>query len=107
LPQPAAIDVHVERTSPAGNRPRLAGWTYIAATLQSNLASDSTNTATAEMKSAKEIAMFASTGFSRITQRAVCMLVSVVIVAAALSFGVYKTHVASQSGYSVTVTQLQ
>lgn len=51
--------------------------------------------------------MFALTDLSRNTQRAVCMLLSVVIVAASLSFGVYKTHDAMHSGYSVTVTQLQ
>jgi hypothetical protein len=51
--------------------------------------------------------MFASTEFSRNTQRALCMLVAVVIVAAALSFGAYKTYITSHSGYSVTVTQLQ
>lgn len=37
--------------------------------------------------------MVASTGFSRNTQRAICMLVSVVIVAAALSFGVDRKSV--------------
>jgi hypothetical protein len=55
----------------------------------------------------KEITMVALTGFSRKTQRALCLLVAVVVVAASLSFGAYKTHSAFNSGYTVTVTQLQ
>ena len=51
--------------------------------------------------------MFSLTEFSRTTQRAVCMLASVVIVAASLSFGAFEAQGALHSGYSVTVTQLQ
>ena len=51
--------------------------------------------------------MFALTDLSRNAQRAVCMLLSVVIVTASLSLGAYKAHSTMHSGYSVTVTQLQ
>jgi hypothetical protein len=51
--------------------------------------------------------MFALTALSRNAQRAVFMLLSVVIVAAGLSLGAYKAQSALHSGYSVTVTQLQ
>lgn len=43
---------------------------------------------------------------SRNTQRALCMLVSVLIVAGSFSFGEYKTQAAMHKGYSVTITQL-
>lgn len=51
--------------------------------------------------------MFTFLDFGRNTQRVLCMLVSVVIVAGSLSYGEYKTQAAMHSGYSVTVTQLQ
>jgi hypothetical protein len=51
--------------------------------------------------------MFALTDLSRNAQRTVCMLLSVVIVAASLSLGAYRAQSALHSGYSVTVTQLQ
>ena len=41
------------------------------------------------------------------TQRAVCMLVSVAIVAVSLAFGAYGVKTMEHVGYSVTVTQLQ
>jgi hypothetical protein len=44
--------------------------------------------------------------FSRITQRAACMLMSAVIVAASLSLGAFAAQSALHDGYSVTVTQL-
>lgn len=50
--------------------------------------------------------MFAVTEFSRVTQRATCMLMSAVIVAASLSLGAFGAQSALQAGYSVTVTQL-
>ena len=51
--------------------------------------------------------MFALTEFSRTTQRAVCMLMSAVIVAASLSLGAIGAQSAAvNDGYSVTVTQL-
>lgn len=51
--------------------------------------------------------MFSLTEFSRNTQRAVCMLVAAVIVAASLSLAMYGAHAPLHNGYSVTVTQLQ
>lgn len=50
--------------------------------------------------------MFAIDTLSRNTQRALCMLVSVLIVAGSFSFGEYKTQAALHKGYSVTITQL-
>jgi hypothetical protein len=50
--------------------------------------------------------MFSFTEFSRVTQRAVCMLMSAVIVAAALSLGAVGAQSALHDGYSVTITQL-
>ena len=50
--------------------------------------------------------MFSLTEFSRVTQRAVCMLMSAVIVAAALSLGAVGSQPALHDGYSVTITQL-
>jgi hypothetical protein len=50
--------------------------------------------------------MFAFIEFSRNTQRAVCMLLSAVIVAASLSAGAYGAQAALHDGYSVTITQL-
>ena len=50
--------------------------------------------------------MFTVTEFSRVTQRAVCMLMSAVIVAASLSLGAFGLQSALHDGYSVTVTQL-
>ena len=51
--------------------------------------------------------MFALTELSRSTQRAVCMLVAAVIVAASLTVGAYGSESALHEGYSVTITQLQ
>jgi len=47
------------------------------------------------------------TELSRSTQRAVCMVVAVVIVAASLSIGAIGAQSAAHEGYSVTITQLQ
>ena len=41
------------------------------------------------------------------TQRAVCMVMSVAIVALSLTFGAYGVNSMEHVGYSVTVTQLQ
>ncbi len=46
-------------------------------------------------------------GFSRNVQRAVCMLLSVVVVAVSFSFGLQGAPHEAHHGYSVTVTQLQ
>ena len=51
--------------------------------------------------------MFAVTEFSRSTQRAVCMLMSAVIVSVALTFGAVGSQSELDADYSVTVTQLQ
>lgn len=53
--------------------------------------------------------MFASTEFSRTssTQRTVCMLMSVAIVAVMLLVGTRAAQPALHGSYSVTVTQLQ
>lgn len=40
-------------------------------------------------------------------QRAVCMMLSAVIVSAILSLGAYGAEYAAHDGYSVTITQLQ
>jgi hypothetical protein len=50
--------------------------------------------------------MFAFNEISRVTQRAACMLMSAVIVAASLSLGAFGAQSALRDGYSVTVTQL-
>lgn len=51
--------------------------------------------------------MFAFTEFSRRTQQSLCLLMSAVIVAFQLAAAVYPAHLASNPGYSVTVTQIQ
>jgi hypothetical protein len=51
--------------------------------------------------------MYAVVEFSRSVQRAVCMLMSAVIVAGSLSLGAYGAQSMLHDGYSVTVTQLQ
>ncbi|MBB6093923.1 hypothetical protein HNQ60_002804 [Povalibacter uvarum] len=51
--------------------------------------------------------MFALTEFSRRTQQTLCLLMSAVIVAFQLAAAVYPAHMASNPGYSVTVTQIQ
>jgi|SoiMethySBSTD1v2_1073268.scaffolds.fasta_scaffold1294869_1 hypothetical protein len=51
--------------------------------------------------------MFALIELSRSTQRAICMLLSVVIVAATLAAGGYEAQSALHDSYSVTITQLQ
>jgi len=61
---------------------------------------------TRSMQIRQEITMFAFTELSRITQRAACLLMSAVIVAASLSLGAFAAQSASRDGYSVTVTQL-
>lgn len=43
---------------------------------------------------------------SRKIQNAVCMMLSAVIVSAALSLGAFAAEYAAHDGYSVTVTQL-
>ena len=45
--------------------------------------------------------------FSRKTQRAACLLMSVVIVAATFAVGAYEAQSMVQDGYTVTITQLQ
>jgi hypothetical protein len=50
--------------------------------------------------------MFSLTEFSRVTQRTVCMVLSAVIVTAALSLGAVSSQSALHDGYSVTITQL-
>jgi hypothetical protein len=54
----------------------------------------------------KENIMLTFNTLGRNTQRALCMLVSVLIVAGSFSFGEYKTQAAMHKGYSVTITQL-
>jgi hypothetical protein len=54
----------------------------------------------------EEIAMFAITEFSRNTQRAACMLMSVFIVVAALAAGAYGVNSMAHPHYSVTIVQL-
>jgi hypothetical protein len=51
--------------------------------------------------------MYAVTQTTQATQRAVCMLVSVAIVAVSLAFGAYGVKAMEHVGYSVTITQLQ
>lgn len=51
--------------------------------------------------------MFSLTEFSRIAQRAVCLLASAVIVTVSLSLGAFEAQSAVHDGYSVTITQLQ
>jgi hypothetical protein len=45
--------------------------------------------------------------FGGSTQRTICMMVSVLIVTAALSLGALAAQQAAHAGYSVTITQLQ
>lgn len=45
--------------------------------------------------------------FTGSTQRTVCMMVSALIVTAALSLGALAAQHAAHAGYSVTITQLQ
>lgn len=51
--------------------------------------------------------MFALTEFSRRAQQTLCLLMSAVIVAFQLAAAFYPAHMASNPGYSVTVTQIQ
>jgi hypothetical protein len=51
--------------------------------------------------------MFTAIDLSSKAQRAVCMLLSTLIVASTLSLGAYGVANASHVGYSVTITQLQ
>lgn len=51
--------------------------------------------------------MYAVSKTSQTTQRAVCMLMSVAIVALSLTFGAFGVTSMENVGYSVTVTQLQ
>jgi hypothetical protein len=51
--------------------------------------------------------MFAVTEISRSTQRVVCMVMSAVIVSFALTTGAIASQSALNTGYSVTITQLQ
>jgi hypothetical protein len=55
----------------------------------------------------EESVMNAVAEFSRNTQRAVCMLLSAVIVAGTISLGAYTAESAAHDGYSVTITQLE
>jgi hypothetical protein len=91
-----------------GALPQLAGSLHHAATFLFTVASESTNAAiTRNFRQTQETAMFALTELSRSTQRAVCMLVAAVIVAASLSIGAYGSQSSLHEGYSVTITQLQ
>jgi hypothetical protein len=110
----AQFSVHRHRCAFTGTLPQLTGRPQTAATFRSTVASQVTNTAalplpdsSAGTAAAKEIAMFAFIEFSRNTQRAVCLLVSAVIVAAGLSLGAIEAQSALHDGYSVTITQLQ
>ena len=51
--------------------------------------------------------MFSFTEFSRSTQRTICLLVAVVVVAASLTLGAFGAQRAEHDHYSVTITQLQ
>lgn len=51
--------------------------------------------------------MYAVSTFTQSTQRAVCMVMSVAIVAISLALGSYGVQSMEHVGYSVTVTQLQ
>jgi hypothetical protein len=50
--------------------------------------------------------MLTITDFTRNAQRAVCLMLSAVIVAASLSLGAYGSQAPLRHGYSVTITQL-
>jgi hypothetical protein len=50
--------------------------------------------------------MIAITEFSRSTQRAACMLMSVCIVAVGLIMGAHGMNSVAHPGYTVTITQL-
>lgn len=50
--------------------------------------------------------MFDFTQITQTSQRAVCLLLSAVIVTASLALGAYMAKSAEHLGYSVTVTQL-
>jgi len=51
--------------------------------------------------------MFSLTELSRSTQRAICLLVAAVVVAASLTLGVVGAQHAQHDDYSVATTQLQ
>ena len=51
--------------------------------------------------------MFALTEISQVTQRAVCMLMAAVIVAASIGIGAFAAQSAEHPGYSITIAQLQ
>ena len=51
--------------------------------------------------------MYAVTETTQAAQRAVCLLMSVAIVAVSLAFGAYGVKAMEHVGYSVTITQLQ
>jgi hypothetical protein len=51
--------------------------------------------------------MFTVHQISRTTQRFVCMTLAAVIVAASLSVGAFGAQSALNTGYSITITQLQ
>jgi hypothetical protein len=51
--------------------------------------------------------MFAFTEYSRSVRHSICMLASVVIVAASLSLGAYGAQAPTHDNYSVTITQIQ
>jgi len=51
--------------------------------------------------------MFASTEFSRTTQRVVCMLMAAFIVTTSLTLGAYGADKVAHPGYAVIVTQVQ
>jgi hypothetical protein len=55
----------------------------------------------------QEIAMFTLVKSGHPAQRALCMMLSTLIVVASLSLAAYATEHAADIGYSVTVTQLQ
>lgn len=50
--------------------------------------------------------MFSSNRISHITQHAVCLLIAMVIVIAAIAVAEYRTQTTLRDGYSITITQL-
>jgi hypothetical protein len=105
----ARLGARPSRRGLTGALPQLAGRLHHDATLFLRVASESQNAAITRnfRQTLQETAMFALTKLSRSTQRAVCMLVAAVIVAASLTIGAYGSQAPLHEGYSVTITQLQ
>lgn len=51
--------------------------------------------------------MFSPHHIGRITQHAVCLLIAMLIVIAAIAVAEYRTQTTLRDGYSITITQLQ